>query len=191
MTKKSAKASPNWLKITIPEADFLLKNAEQIDKLIQPRLEDTNSLIGPIITSNVCIGLSIEIYLKSIMIADRADGPTRGHKLKDLFGVLPPAIQDSIKAEYNNLYTGKEKMAELSYKISEETPDPPESLPPGNFSDFDYSLNKLSDMFTFSRYYYEKIGTEWVNIGYYFEAGKCLAYAVKKAFHDFEKGKFK
>lgn len=190
--KKGKKINPNIVEITISEADFLLETAKNIDNFLQPKLNNEENLpIGAIITSNICVGLSIEILLKSIMLLGRNQGAVQGHNLEKLYFELPENVQQFIKDKYNSLFTGKEKMIEVAHKFSKETPTPPLNTNRHNFHNFEYCLEELSNLFTHSRYYYEEIGNDWVIISYFFEAGRSLAIAVKEALLAFRSGDFK
>lgn len=73
------------LPLAIEEANELLNHAIDIDKSIQELLlrDKAAPPLGKVITANILIGLSIEIFLKCFMLAGRDEGIKMGHKLLD------------------------------------------------------------------------------------------------------------
>jgi len=194
---KSKKLSIQTLPIAIEQADELLYHAIQIDKEIQQyaKRDANNSPLGKMIAANVLIGLSIELYLKSFMIAGRKDGVVFGHNLNDLYNVFHPVLKDAIKEEYKKCERHKGSiMLEVGMKSSPNIPNRPTKEPfeGVDFNDFESSLNSISNTFVESRYYFETINSnDWSFIKYSFESARCISISIKKVLEDFRNGRFK
>lgn len=184
------------LPLAIEEANELLNHAIDIDKSIQELLlrDKAAPPLGKVITANILIGLSIEIFLKCFMLAGRDEGIKMGHKLLDLYKVFPDFLKKEIENRYKVIFNNNSTMQEFALIISQTTPDNPNKNIPESpdFKDFVISLNVLSNIFVDSRYFFEKINDDnWSIIGYYFESAKSIAIALKLVLDDYMAGKFK
>jgi hypothetical protein len=184
------------LPLAIEEANELLNHAIDIDKSIQELLlrDKAAPPLGKVITANILIGLSIEIFLKCFMLAGRDEGIKMGHKLLDLYKVFPDFLKKEIENRYKVIFNNNSTMQEFALIISQTIPDNPNKNIPESpdFKDFVTSLNVLSNIFVDSRYFFEKINDDnWSIIGYYFESAKSIAIALKLVLDDYMAGKFK
>lgn len=99
------------LSIAISEADELLRHAILIDDSIQETNKDSESPnLGKVITANILIGLSIEIYLKAFMLAGRDEGMVKGHNLKKLYDEFPLFLKTAIEDKFNSLNKSKHSL---------------------------------------------------------------------------------
>jgi len=193
---KEKKINSHSLPIALEEANELLNHAIEIDNGIQKILKRRhNSPLGKMITANVLVGLSIEIYLKCFMIAGRQSGVIQGHKLAELYSDFPSFLKSAIELEYKHV--GKNKnvaMVDIGIMTSNKEPSKPTKEPFDgiDFTDFESSLNAISNTFVESRYFFETINkSEWSFIKYPFEVAKSIALTLKKVFKDYQQGKFR
>ncbi|WNB17895.1 hypothetical protein [Marivirga arenosa] len=194
---RNKKINIQSLPIAMEQANEMFNHALQIDKEIQKYLnkDKNNSPLGKMISANVLIGLSIELYLKSLMIAGRKDGVVFGHNLTDLYNEIHPVLKMAIETEYGKCKKSKNVlMVEIGIKSSKGLPPKPEKEPFDgvDFKDFNQSLDTISNIFVESRYYFETIGSsDWSFIKYAFESARCIAIAVKTVLENFRAGIFK
>ncbi|RED92997.1 hypothetical protein [Marinoscillum furvescens] len=186
----------NSLPIAIEEAEELHNYAMQLDMKIQSILKKENHEvpIGKIITANILIGLSIEIYLKAFMLAGREKGIKFGHQLTDLYNDFPEFLKAAIEQEYASIKKDDSILLETGFLTSDSVPEPPET-PPFNSVDFDSfksSLEAISNTFVESRYFFEQVTThKWAIIKYYFASASNIAKSLEKVLTDYRNGVFK
>lgn len=194
---KSKKINIQSLPIAIEQAEEMYHHAIQIDSEIQEYLkkDSTHSPLGKMLSANVLIGLSIELYLKSFMIAGRIDGVVFGHSLNELYKQFHPVLKSTIEDEYRKCDKSEGVfLVEVGLKSSPNLPDKPQKEPFDgvDFKDFNNALNAISNTFVESRYYFETINsTEWSFVKYAFEPARCIALSIRKVLDDFRNGKFK
>lgn len=183
------------LPIAIEEANELLNNAIEIDSRIQPIIQNSgNGPIGTIISANVLIGLSIEIFLKAFMLAGREKGIVFGHNLSELYNELPTFLKSAIELEYKQQPKDSSLLLEIGIRTSESIPERPnvEPFENVNFDDFRSSLDAINTIFVDSRYFFEQITTnEWAIIKYHFASARNIAKSLQKVLEDYRQGKFK
>jgi hypothetical protein len=194
---KSQKINRNALPIAIEQADEMYNHGLQIDIEIQEDLkkDPNNSPLGKMISANVLIGLSIELYLKSFMIVGRKDGVVYGHNLTDLYKEFPPFLKSAIEEEYKKVEKSKNALlVEIGLMTSQDVPEKPTKEPFDgvDFRDFNQALQAISNTFVESRYFFEKINDEdWAFVKYAFETARCIALSIKNVLNDFRNGRFK
>ena len=194
---KSKKINIQALPIAVEQANELYNHAVQIDNEIQLFLKNNtnNAPLGKMISANVLIGLSIELYLKSLMIAGRIDGVVMGHNLVDLYKEIHPVLKKAIESEYNKNDKSKDALlVEIGIQSAKELPAKPSKEPfEGiDFKDFNQALNSISNTFVESRYYFETINkNDWSFIKYAFESAKHIAISIRTVLDDFQAHKFK
>lgn len=180
--------------IAIEEARELLNHAIEIDDFIKKQPpEEASNKIGKLITANILLGLSIEIYLKAFMIAGRNDGLVKGHNLKKLYDTFPVYLKEAIEKEYNSFDKSKVESLQIALMFSKEKPSTPKGEKANDYdiNDFNSTLTSISNIFTNSRYFFEGINEkEWTIFDYFFEPGKLIALSVKKVLEDYLDGKF-
>jgi hypothetical protein len=169
------------------EARSLHINAKKVNTEIQNMLSaDPNindKMFGEIVTCNILIGLSIELYLKTYMLRNRVDGIIKGHKLNILFNTFPQKYKDYIIDNYNKIFIGNDKMIELAFIFSGNQPDKPKIYSKVDFSNFEESLEAISNIFVQSRYFFEEINSnEWSILPFYFEAADAIATSLELTF---------
>ncbi len=188
------KVNKQIYRIAIDEANELLTHAIEIDDFIQKSPSEKSSrMIGKLITANVLLGLSIEIYLKAFMIAGRNDGLVKGHNLKKLYDTFPPFLKKAIEKEYNSFDKTKVESLQIALMFSKEKPSTPKGEKANDFdiNDFNSTLTSISNIFTNSRYFFEGINEkEWTIFDYFFGPGKLIALSLKQVLDDYLEGKF-
>lgn len=189
---ESQKINISALPIAKAEAEELLNQAIEVDEEIQKIWNDnkTSQLIGKIITANILLGFSIEIYLKAFMIGGRKDGVIKDHHLKELYDEFPPFLKSAIKEQYNSYDKSGIEIREFGLMMSKDQPEKPRKEPfEGKSNNFENILEAISNTFVYSRYFFENIkDKDWAVIRYYFDPGKLIALSLQQVL---EEGKFR
>lgn len=196
---KNQKINRETLFVAKSEAVELLKHAELVISIIRKEKSeidkyDQHSFLGKLITANVLIGLSIEIFLKAFMIAGRNEGVVWGHNLKELYDIFPDFLKEAIEEKYKSFDKSKIELQQIALFISDERPKGPSEDEPkiNDINDFNECLSSLSNKFVESRYFFEKINdNEWAIIDDYPELGVLIAKSLEYVLEDFINGKFK
>lgn len=184
------------INVALAEANELLQHSIKIDESIQQIVKDDENAypVGKILTANVLIGLSIELFLKCFMIVGRKDGVKRGHGLDELYNEFPSFLKSAIELKYREMPKSKNAlMLEIAIKSSKEQPDAPNISPLENdLDDFRGWLNSISNIFVKSRYFFEEVNEkQWSVIGYYFEPARAIALTLKTVLDDFIRNRLK
>jgi len=192
---KNIEINRNTLPIAIEEANELFNNAIEIDTRNQPLIQRADQTpVGKIISANILIGLSIEIFLKAFMIAGREKRIVKGHKLLELYNELPTFLKTAIEYQYTQQPKDSSMLLETAFRTSDVNPGPPKTEPfdKVDFEDFRSSLEAISNIFVESRYFFEQVTTEdWAIIKYHFASAKNIAKSIQKVLEDYRNGKFK
>lgn len=180
--------------IAIEEANELFNYAIDIDDFIKKQPpEEASNKIGKLITANIMLGLSIEIYLKAFMIAGRIDGLVKGHNLMRLYDTFPVFLKKAIEKKYNSFDKTNVESLQIALMFSKERPSTPKREMANDYdiNDFNSTLVSISNIFTNSRYFFEGINEkEWTIFDYFFEPGKLIALSLKHVLDDYLEGKF-
>jgi len=181
---KNIEINRNTLPIAIEEANELFNNAIEIDTRNQPLIQRADQTpVGKIISANILIGLSIEIFLKAFMIAGREKRIVKGHKLLELYNELPTFLKTAIEYQYTQQPKDSSMLLETAFRTSDVNPGPPKTEP---FDKVDF------EDFRSSRYFFEQVTTEdWAIIKYHFASAKNIAKSIQKVLEDYRNGKFK
>ncbi|NHQ79909.1 hypothetical protein, partial [Elizabethkingia miricola] len=176
--------------LSIQEAQTLFELATQLHDSINS-IEDPD--FGKVATSNILMGLSIELYLKSFMLAARNEGAVRGHRLDELFNEFPPIFQDDMRRNYQAL-SGGETLIMLGFKLSETCPtDRPNSDDDNeSFTTLDEAIRSVANIFVTSRYFFEEVNNrDWAIVTYYYNVASRIAESIKTTLEKFLAGGFR
>lgn len=123
---------------------------------------------GELLAYLVNAGLSIELYLKALMIAARAGRVTKGHNLDALYKEFPDFLRDFLEFHYTTKCpTDGWKFTMHALKFSATLPKIPDAHSAPKFGTFADTLHTTKDAFVRARYFFEEIdNTDWAVFAY-------------------------
>jgi hypothetical protein len=115
---------------------------------------------GERLAYQVNAGLSIELYLKALMIAARGGRVTKGHNLAELYRDFPPFLTEFLEFTYSSRTpVGGWTIPLKAFRFS-ASPTPPEgpdvSLAP-QFGTFAAAMRTSNNAFVRARYFFEQV----------------------------------
>lgn len=123
---------------------------------------------GELLAYLVNAGLSIELYLKALMIAARSGRVTMGHDLDELYRDFPDFLRDFLEFTYASRRPADGwKSAMHALKFSRTQPQVPAGHPRPQFQTFADTLRTTKDAFVNARYFFEEVNTvDWSVFAY-------------------------
>ncbi|MDB5909280.1 MAG: hypothetical protein JWP34_3394 [Massilia sp.] len=123
---------------------------------------------GELLAYLVNAGLSIELYLKALMIAARSGRVTKGHDLDQLYRDFPDFLRDFLEFTYTSRRPAEGwKLTMHALKFSRTQPQVPDMHPSPQFQTFADTLRTTKDAFVHARYFFEKVNTvDWSVFAY-------------------------
>lgn len=168
-------------KIMYEEAKELFNTSIKIEHEIQKIIKLTSVPIAKCITSNVLIGLSIEIYLKTFIAIGHPKGEKKGHDLLKLYQELPIFLKEPVSELFKNRKSDNSfTTLEVAVVFAENEPNIPQTAAPKHDRrDIESCLSEISKTFVESRYFFEGINdVDWKILKYYFEEAKSIAESL-------------
>jgi hypothetical protein len=123
---------------------------------------------GELLAYLVNASLSIELYLKALMIVARGGHVTKGHDLDRLYSEFPAPFRDFLEFTYSSRRPAEGWSFTMhALKFSEAQPQVPEAHPRPQFRTFADALRTAKDAFVHARYFFEKVTTaDWAVFAY-------------------------
>jgi hypothetical protein len=127
-----------------------------------------NANHGELLAYLVNAGLSIELYLKALMIAARSGRVTKGHDLDKLCGEFPDFLRDFLEFTYTSRRPAEVwSLTMHALKFSQPQPQVPAPHPSPQFKTFSDTLRTTKDAFVQARYFFEKVNiVDWSIFAY-------------------------
>ena len=116
---------------------------------------------GELLAYLVNAGLSIELYLKALMIAAHTGRVTKGHDLHQLYQGFPNFLRDFIEFTFlSQRPTEGWSIKMCAVKFSDRPPHGPGSRPRPAFETFAATLSTTKDAFVRARYFFERVNCD-------------------------------
>lgn len=123
---------------------------------------------GELLAYLVNAGLSIELYLKALMISARSGRVTKGHDLDQLYRNFPEFLRDFLEFTYTSRCPAEGwEFSMHALKFSATQPQAPAEILRPQFETFASTLHATKDTFINARYFFEKVNaTGWSIFAY-------------------------
>lgn len=180
----------------LSEAKALKKAALQIAKELKNANSNNDLHHGDRLTFNIIGGLSIELYLKAIMISARSGVITKGHDLNKLYSEFPPFLIDELERIYKVKRTAiKDSMTDYAFTLT-PSPTPPEKPQEEDvyftFESFKGAIDAFSKLFVRDRYFFETINLhEWSHVYYAPEQMRITLETLEDVYCNYMKGEYR
>ena len=118
---------------------------------------------GERLAYQVNAGLSIELYLKALMIGGRGGLVTTGHHLDKLYETLPSFLKEFLEATYSSLQPAdgwKVSLKAFKFGTTPAAQRGPGTTPRPKFNSFAASMETWSNAFVQARYFFEKVNSD-------------------------------
>jgi hypothetical protein len=118
---------------------------------------------GELLAYLVNAGLSIELYLKALMIGARAGRVTKGHDLDHLYQEFPAFLRDFLESAFSSNRPAEGWDFTMHALIfSARNPPGPGTRPRPQFETFAATLSATKDACVRARYFFERVnGDDW------------------------------
>jgi HEPN domain-containing protein len=117
-----------------------------------------NGTSAELLAYMVNAGLSIELYLKGLMIVARSGRVTKGHDLDALYKEFPDFLRDFLEFTYKAKCPADGwKLTMHALKFSASEPKVPDVHPAPKFHTFADALHTIKDAFVRARYFFEQV----------------------------------
>lgn len=147
---------------------------------------------GELLAYLVNAGLSIELYLKALMIVARSGRVTKGHDLDQLYRDFPEFLRDFLEFTYTSRRPPEGwKLTMHALKFSPTQPNGPDTHPAPQFHTFADALRTTKDAFVQARYFFEKVNTvDWSIFAYAPRPLDAAMLALDSTYEHFLAGSF-
>lgn len=127
-----------------------------------------NANHGELLAYLVNASLSIELYLKALMIVARGGQVTKGHDLGKLYEEFPNFLRDFLEFTYTSRRPAEGWALTMhALRFSQSQPQMPQAHAMPQFNTFADALRTTKDAFVQARYFFEKVTTvDWATFAY-------------------------
>ncbi|AYA65825.1 hypothetical protein [Alteromonas sp. RKMC-009] len=142
----------------------------------------------------VCSGLSVELYLKALMLVGRNGLVTGGHDLLSLYEEFPPFLKHELEAAYHSHVRDISHPIDVqAIRMSVNRPNTPPDTHrlSSEYNSFETTIKGIKSVFVKSRYFFEQVTTDdYAYIEYPPGQIKAVIFSLHQVYERFIKGDF-